>query len=278
MVAVHPPSPLTEGSDDWIEISFLDGNVNAFIHTDSRARSNAGAGPTLLFYATGPGGTALDADDQGGNPFASALIETASDPMLRLRFLEARLRRLTFAKSLGIQEVERFGDVGLPEWQFVEDANLPREKRRALLLVVSDYAKLETFASLSGAAHDEQRVAGMLAQHGFAVRSGIGPSRNELLTALASFRRESQHSDIGIIYSTGHGVELDGIVYLIPGDYPARDGFGSSQLKRHAISVAQIASAASAKSQNLVFFGGCREAVPVGGVSPERGRDASVAE
>jgi hypothetical protein len=219
-------------------------------------------GPTLLVFATGPGGSALDSDDQGGNPFASALIESASDPKVRLRSLESRLRRLTLTKSLGIQAIERFGDVGLPEWRFVEDAKQSSETRRALVLVVSDYSGLGSVASLRGAAHDERRIADMLARHGFAVDEGSGHRRSQLLAALTSFRRGSQRSDIGVIYSTGHGVELDGVVYLIPGDYPAGAGFGAAQLKRHAISVARIARAASARSQNLVFFGGCRTAVP----------------
>jgi hypothetical protein len=267
---------LTGESGTRIKETLLGDDVNAFIPADSPASAPVGTGPTLLFFATGPGAKALDSDDMGGNPFASALIETANDPMLRLRFLESRLKRLTLAKSRGIQEVEWFGDVGLPQWRFVEDADLPREKRRALVLVGSDYSGLGSLASLDGAAHDEKRIASMLAQHGFEVDSGIGPSRNELLTALRSFRRGSQRSDVGVIYATGHGVELDGIVYLIPGDYPSRDGFGKAQLTRQAIRVAQIASAASARSQNLVFFGGCRERAPVGVVSPQAGETHQV--
>jgi hypothetical protein len=221
----------------------------------------------LLFFATGPGGKALDSDDLGGNPFASALIEAARDPMLRLRSLEGRLRRLTLAKSRGIQAVERFGDVGPADWSFVEDADLPYEERRALLLVVSDYSGTGSLRSLGGAALDEQRLAEMLGQHGFEVETNIGARRNDLLTALARFGHRSTRSDIAVIYSTGHGIERDGIVYLIPGDYPSRDGFSTVQLERHAIRVAHLASASSAKLQNLVFFGGCRTRPPVGEAS-----------
>jgi Caspase domain len=264
IVAAVRSLTLTEKSDDWTEATFLGDDVSAADPAESSASVQVDAGPTLLLFATGAGRPALDSDDQGGNPFASALVETARDPMFRLRFLETRLRDLTFAKSLGIQEVERFGDVGLPQWRFIEDADLPTEKRRALLLIVSDYPQLGSLPPLAGAARDEQRLAAMLAQHRFAVDSGVGSSRNELMTALRSFGRASQHWDIGVIYATGHGVEVDGNVYLIPGDYPSREGFGTAQLKRHAISVARIASAASARSQNVVFFGGCREAVPRG--------------
>ena len=65
-----------------------------------------------------------------------------------------------------------------------------------------------------------------------------------------------------------HGVELDGIVYLLPGDYPMLKGFGSVQLRRHAVSVTQMVNAASACGQNLVFFAGCRIHVLKNGFAP----------
>lgn len=214
--------------------------------------------PTLVYYATRSGGTTLDTGEGGGNPFASALIEVAGDRTLELRNLSTRLRKLTVAKSQGHQRIECSGDTGLPAWRFVQDLSRRSEQRSALVLVVSDYSDSSPGASLIGAARDERRIAAMLAQHGFSVDQGIGPRRNELIKALVSFRRRSQRAEIGVIYSTGHGVELNGIVYLLPGDYPMRDGFGSGQLKKHAVSVTQMVNAASASGQNIVFFAGCR--------------------
>lgn len=214
--------------------------------------------PTLLIYATSPGGTTLDAGNDGGNPFASALIEAARDPILRLKDLESTLRRLTLSNSEGHQTIECVGDHTLPGWRFAEDATAPRQRRTAQLLVVSDYSALAPNASLPGAAGDERRVAAMLAQHGFAVDQGVGCTRSDLLAALTSFRRRSRRSDVAVIYSTGHGVQLEDTVYLIPGDYPIGEGPSRAQLKRHAISVTRIANAAAARSLNLVFFAGCR--------------------
>jgi hypothetical protein len=213
---------------------------------------------TLLCYATQSGCTTLDTGEGGGNPFASALIEAVSERTIKLGKLTEHLGKLTAAKSHRHQAIECSGEIRLPDWSFQEDLRLRREKRDALVLVVSDYSRFTPDASLIGAAHDERRIAAMLAQHGFSVKQGIGAQRQELIKALSSFKRLSRSSNIAIVYSTGHGVELEGIVYLLPGDYPVNEGFGKTQLQRHAISVAQMTNAASACAQNLVFFAGCR--------------------
>ena len=221
-------------------------------------RQNSGSAPALLFYATRSGGTTLDIAEEQGNPFASALIEAAAEPRLQLRDLAKRLRKLTVAKSDGHQHVECHGNVALPAWSFVENLGAKRENRAALLLVVSDYSGLDAAASLTGAARDERRIAAMLAQYGFSVTQGIAPRRKDLLKALKWFHRQAQCSEIAVIYSTGHGVEQDGIVYLLPADYPVRAGVRRTALMRHAVSVPQLVEAASAPRQNLVFFAGCR--------------------
>lgn len=217
-----------------------------------------GLAPRLVCYATRSGGTTLDQDAAGGNPFASALIEAAGQHDLQLSILPTRLHELTAAKSYGHQFTEGFGDMSLPNWSFRDPAGAGQEWREALVLVVSDYSGSSLGPPLLGAARDERRIAVMLAQYGFSVIQGIGPSRSALTQALASFGRRSLRSEIGVLYSTGHGVELDGEVYLLPADYPLRQGFEGPQLKRHAVSVTQMARAACALNQNIIFFAGCR--------------------
>jgi hypothetical protein len=215
---------------------------------------------TIVYYATGSGGTTLDTGEGGGNPFASGLIEVAGETGLELRRLGERLREVTYAKSQGFQVVECVGEPRLRSWSIGDDPTRTSERRSALVLVVSDYSGFRPGARLVGAARDERRIAVMLAEHGFSLDQGVGPRRAELVEALASFKRRSHRSDIAVIYSTGHGIELDGVVHLLPGDYPFRDGFTSAQLRRHAISVPQMMNASAAK-QNLVFFAGCRSHV-----------------
>ena len=210
-----------------------------------------------IVFATQPGGTTIDQDAMGGNPFATALIELSSQDGLTLRKLPARLRSLTAQRS-NKHQVPQWGRAPANlEWTFQLQAGSREQGRAALVLVVSDYS-LAAAAPLLGAARDERRMASMLAGHGFSVSQGVGPTRAALIDALAAFGRRSRACDVAVIYSTGHGVEADEHVYLLPADYPFRQGYAASLLRAHAVPVARIAGAAKASRLNLVFFAGCR--------------------
>lgn len=215
----------------------------------------------VTFYATRSGGTTIDSGDEGGNPFASALIELSERPRTRLGRLPEVLRKRTRALSDDHQDPEHFGTMALPGWRFAVGQDNRHESRVALVLVVSDYSLLSATASLPGAACDRGRVGAMLARHGFAVTYGTGGHRAALRRDVARFARRSQDADVAVIYSTGHGFECDGTVYLLPGDFPS-GGLGScTGLQEDALAVPDMASAACARQQNLVFFAGCRSQV-----------------
>ncbi len=214
----------------------------------------------LVIYATRPGGTTLDQDEFGGNPFATALIELSQRKGLKLRRLLPALRQLTLDRSAGLQTPtwERLpSDI---RWAFPLPPGKRKERRIALVLVVSEYASPAT-PRLLGAAHDERRISSMLAGHGFSVVQGVAPHRLAMLLAVRSFARRSKGFDVAIVYSTGHGVERGNHVYLVPGDYPFQHGYSTTSLRRHAVSVGRIASACRAGAMNITFFAGCRIAV-----------------
>ena len=178
-----------------------------------------------LVFATASGGTAIDQDERGGNPFATALIELSTQPDLTLRVLPTRLRTLTYEKSGHHQATEWKCRPQRTSWRFGLQPGSRTERRSALVLIVSAYPQFPA-ASLSGAATDERRIAAMLAANGFSVTQGVAPQRRALLGALDTFARQSKDSDVALIYSTGHGIEIDGEVHLVPGDYPFTNGFG----------------------------------------------------
>ena len=237
--------------------------VVSFVRSPPRIESNslASKGTAMseplhsIVYATSSGGTTLDQDQFGGNPFATALIKLSLRPDLNLTQLLPALRRLTHKKSEKHQTPA--WDV-LPsncDWSFPLAAGSDRERRIALVLIVSEYSPAPR---LIGAAHDERRIASMLAGHGFSVVQGIAPDRQSLVKALRSFAIKSKDFDVAVIYSTGHGVELGGQVFLLPGTYPRQHGDRASELRKHGISVRQIAAACKALKVNLTFFAGCR--------------------
>ena len=213
--------------------------------------------PTAIAcFATQAGGTTIDCDKEGGNPFASALIELASDATVGADTFPRCLAELTTEKSGGHQSPEWVGGPSDVEWRLLSRANDRSLRRTALVMVVHDYTAIN--ASLDGAAYDELRVSSMFAGNGFSVTQAVGAKKHDLLDALAHFRTKSESADISIIYCTGHGREADGRVYLLPNDYPVAEGYPASILQEKAISVTSMMQACISPSLNLVFFAGCR--------------------
>ena len=210
-----------------------------------------------MVYGTSSGGVAVDQDEFGGNPFASSLLEMVREPGTTLRNLPARLKRRTAERTQGLQVPQGRVEPGSPAWRFAEGRSSPRERREALVLMVSDYG-LAGIDPLAGAAVDERRVAAMFASQGFSVAQGFAPTRQALLHALRGFAGRSAQADVAALYCTGHGVEHDGRVHLLPADYPFAAGYAPRQLRAHAIAVHAIAAACRSAGINLVFFAGCR--------------------
>ena len=210
-----------------------------------------------ICYATRSGGTTLDRDSAGGNPFATALIELSSLSDIEIGDFPILLQELTTKISRGHQLPEWLGAELTVDWRLPKLSLGSKARRVALVLVVSDYSDSGR-GNLIGAAWDELRVSAMLARNGFSVTQGVGSSREEILGAIDTFSKVSRDSDMSIIYSTGHGREAEGQVYLIPGDFPISNGYLSTELAQSAINVSKLADACSARTMNLVFFAGCR--------------------
>jgi Caspase domain len=212
--------------------------------------------PALVF-ATRSGGTTIDRDAFGGNPFATALIQVAGEYSIPLRRFPGRLRAQTVQGSQR-QQVPQWTE--WPEglrWSFRLEPGSRQERRCALVLIVSDYTGAG-LAPLGGAAHDERRISAMFSANGFSVVQGVAPDRASLIEALAGFRRVAEGHDVAVIYATGHGIESNGSVYLLPGDYRLKDGVSPARLRATAVPVDRVVAACRASKVNLVFFAGCR--------------------
>ena len=209
----------------------------------------------LIFYASQSGAQTLDAGEGGGNPFASAFIETLQMPHVELAELPTTLARLTFQKSAAFQIVEGPKGKGNGKWQLVPRA--ADEQRIALVMVVSDYTRAQGAQSLPGAERDARRVAEALHAAGFSTEITLDATLPEMQRKLAEFGRRSEAADAAVIYTTGHGVEVDGMVYLLPGDFPASDG--NSALTTRALRISEIAGSVRARKASLILYGGCRD-------------------
>ncbi len=214
----------------------------------------------LYLYASQAGKPTFDQGEGGGNPFAGALVELLGRDSLAFETFGAELVRLTLLKSNGLQQPDLPDRVDLKAWQFLPKPEA--EKRVALVLVYSDYSAAGAAQSLPGAQRDMDRVAGALEKAGFEVWRLLDPDRVKLITALKGFAACSAGSEVALLYTTGHGAEVAGTVYLLPGDYPFSRGVAA--LKMRALRLTVLGSALRAKRVNLIFYGGCRDN-PFGG-------------
>lgn len=209
---------------------------------------------SLVFQASASGKETLDQGAGGGNPFASALIEILAQRQVTLSELGSKLSQLTIQKSGGFQAPDLPVLEPTPSWSVVPI--VAGERRSALVLVNSDYGKSGGAQSLPGAKYDALRVAAALKAAGFVTDVALDLDLNAIKQKLASFEAQSRDFDAAVIYTTGHGVEVDGQVFLLPGDYPIPDR--GSVLASRAVPLATIAHSLHAKRINLVFYGGCR--------------------
>jgi hypothetical protein len=203
----------------------------------------------LYYFGTASGGRTLDASREGmGNPFASALIELLQGRTLTLENLSSELQRLTVEKSGGFQQPE------VPAVHTTETGFklLPKKDRRynALVMVYSDYS-LGGATSLPGALYDAVRVSKALIEAGFDVQTVVDPTASVFSATLAEFYPRTGNADVAMLYSTGHGVEVAGVVYLLPGDYPVEQG---DSVLQKAFPIHQYATALAARSLNLILF------------------------
>jgi hypothetical protein len=205
--------------------------------------------PEIIYlYASHPGRTTLDRDAEGGNPFATAVIQLLSRKELSFTTFAQDLVLLTRAGSNGWQEPQVIGGGALDSWQF-----LPKpagESRIALIVIFSAYDHSEIGASLPGARHDASRIAKALTGAGFHVESVLNPNPAILERKLSEFGARSARTDVALIYTTGHGREENGLARIL---LPYARSSGRSELTVH-----ELSRSLRAKRANLLFYAACR--------------------
>lgn len=210
---------------------------------------------TFLFHASQSGKPTLDQGEGGGNPFASALIELLQRPSLSLQELPAALRQMTEKKSRGFQSPD--GPMEMPVESLALVPPAKSGQRIALVLVVSDYRLSNGAQSLPGARHDAERVASAFQRAGLMAEVALDLGLDGMRAKLAEFGDRSRRADLALIYVTGHGIEVGGKVFLLPGNYPVKER--DAALDNSALALSEVALAPHATQANLVFYAGCRD-------------------
>ena len=87
--------------------------------------------------------------------------------------------------------------------------------RVALVVGNSTYAHI---GRLSNPDNDARDISAALRRLGFEVTTEFEADRVELTEALRAFTRRSAGADVSLVFYAGHGIEMDGVNYLVPVD------------------------------------------------------------
>jgi hypothetical protein len=203
-----------------------------------------------VIYATSSGLPAYDQDPFGGNPFASALIATLAEEQ-RDRPINsiARIEALTIGNSGGEQ---------FPDTRYAEHtrglAPLPGERAVALVAVFADYGDDAGLASLPGAAFDADRVSKALSAAGYEVTVVIAATGQEYLTSLENFSAQAKLAERSLMYTTGHGFEVDKSIFIIPPEAEENEA-----ILEASIPLADIRTTLASAPNTLLLYAGCRD-------------------
>jgi hypothetical protein len=135
------------------------------------------------------------------------------------------------------------------------DPTSPRETRVALVIGIGAYTAVGT---LPNPTSDAEKIALALRSAGFeTVMLERDVSRERLVDALRAFSLEVVTADWAVIYYAGHGMEINGINYLIPVDARIKT---DREVQFEAVPLDQaIAATEGAKKLRLVVLDACRD-------------------
>nr|VFK59553.1 MAG: Caspase domain-containing protein [Candidatus Kentron sp. TUN]VFK68015.1 MAG: Caspase domain-containing protein [Candidatus Kentron sp. TUN] len=234
----------------WMGLVQADTTKNVF-ETDKSA--------PIYIYASQSGKKILKQGRHEDNPFASALIELLARHHLTFGEFSTGLVDLTLEKSRGFQQPDISASSILDVLGACTLQLLPKpasESRVALILAFSDYSG-SNLPSLPGAKADMSRMADALVRAGFReVRKVLDPNNAEVESTMRAFAELSKKSDMAVLYTAGHGIEVEGNIYLIPGNYPFLQK--NTMLDKRTIPLVRLGSALQASRANFIFYSGGR--------------------
>ena len=124
--------------------------------------------------------------------------------------------------------------------------------RVALVVGNSAYAAIGT---LPNPGNDAADMAAALRRSGFEVTTALDADRVELNDALRAFTRQSAGADVSLVFYAGHGIEMDGVNYLVPVDARLeRD----TDVRFEAVELDYVLAATVGAGLRVVILDACR--------------------
>ena len=126
------------------------------------------------------------------------------------------------------------------------------ERRVALVVGNSAYAHI---GRLPNPGNDAADMSAALRRLGFEVTTALDADRVGLNNALRRFTRQSAGADVSLVFYAGHGLEMDGVNYLVPVDARLeRD----SDVRFEAVELDYVLAATVGAGLRVVILDACR--------------------
>ena len=122
----------------------------------------------------------------------------------------------------------------------------------ALVIGNSKYS----FGPLENPKNDANAVAKKLRDFGYDVEVIFDASRNQIVEALSASLSRAEKADVNLLYYAGHGVQINGINYLVPTDVSLTN---TETLQFSAVKISEIIDNFMPAKTRLVFLDACRD-------------------
>jgi tetratricopeptide (TPR) repeat protein len=131
------------------------------------------------------------------------------------------------------------------------------QQGRRVALVIGN-AGYQNVAALKNPPHDVDAIAASLRAIGFETVTLVNDAtREKLADALRSFANEAEKADWAMVYYSGHGMEVNGVNYLIPVDAKLA---ADRDVQFEAVPLDQVmVSVEGAKKLKLILLDACRD-------------------
>ncbi len=125
--------------------------------------------------------------------------------------------------------------------------------RVALVVGNGTYAHI---GRLPNPRNDAADMGGALRRLGFEVTTELDADRAELSEALRAFTRRSVGAEVSLVFYAGHGMEMDGVNYLLPVDARLeRD----TDVRYETVTLDDVLAATTGASLRMVILDACRD-------------------
>ena len=151
-------------------------------------------------------------------------------------------------------DVNRQSEVASNDTVLNENSISADEKRLALVIGNSHYGGGQT---LKNSANDANLMAKTLQKLGFEVITQIDATKQKMEEAIRNFSKKLPNCNVALFYYAGHGLQVDGINYLIPTDAKVED---KSDCKFEAVPVTFVVGEFEnyPNNVNIVILDACR--------------------